>query len=453
MLSEGDCVLIGLSGGADSVCLTIVLDSVKKDFSLSIKAVYIDHGLRPEETGKEKTFCKNFCGNLKIPLYLQSVPVKEYARERKLNLQEAARELRLGVFDHLSSELGATKIALGHTADDQAETFLMRIVRGAGEKGLSGIPPVRGGIIRPLIEVERKDIERFLADNSSLIPGYASRPFMVDSSNLKKDYFRNWIRTAIIPELKKKNPSLIKTICRTSDILREEDTYLERLTTKTLMKIISRKDDETAELFLVPLERLEKPFLRRVLRRVIDVTKGLRGVDFNHIEDMIYLIKNGKAGDRINLPKGVRVIKEYSLVRITSKFPGKMAEYEINPPGEIIIKEADAVMKARIEKEKRDPGDGRISVLLDASKMRFPLKVRARADGDFFFPAGFGKRKKLQDFFVDEKIPRDDREKIPIVVSGNDIIWIAGYRADSRYMVTGKTEKCLRLIISKIKPR
>jgi len=473
MLSEGDHVLIGLSGGADSICLTAILDELKKDFNLSLNAVYVDHGLRPAEVKEEIVFCEQLCERLGIGFFSKSVNVMRYVNEKKLSVQEAARELRYQVFDELSMEIKATRIALGHTADDQTETFLMRLLRGSGKRGLSGIPPVRSSefrvqssetsassveplgvkknilIIRPLIEVERGEVEEFLAFHSSLITHNSSLPFIVDSSNLKKDYFRNWIRLMVIPELKKRNPALIQNICRTADISREEDAYLEVIVTKTLMRLISRKSDDTIELFLSPLEIMEKPILRRVLRRAISETVGInRGIDFVHIEDMIELIKKGKSGDRITLPKCIKVIREPSLLVITSKKPVKIGEYRLQPPCELAIEEADIVIKALFEEKRGDLGDGKSSVLLDAGNMNFPLKIRSRVAGDFFFPLGFGKRRKLQDFFVDEKIPRNERDKIPIVVSGDDIMWVSGYRADERFRITDRTEKFLRLIIS-----
>jgi tRNA(Ile)-lysidine synthase len=465
MLSENDSILLGLSGGPDSVCLALILDKIKKDFNLLVNAVYVNHGLRPDEVENEKKFCKDLCDNLGIGFSSKSVDVKKYAKDRKLNKQEAARELRYKAYEEISSQVNATKIALGHTADDQAETFLMRLLRGSGQKGLSGIPPVRGRIIRPLIEVERKDIEKFLADDSlpageagSLIINRPkgspksdsfSPPFIIDSSNLKTDYFRNWVRQIIIPELKKRNPALIKTICRSADILREEDAYFEIVVTKTLMRLISRKSNDTIELFLIPLETMEKPILRRVLRRVIEEMESLRGIGFVHLEDMISLIKDGRAGDRLYLPKGIRVIKGYSLLIMTSAEPVRIAEYELQPPCEVAVSGAGIVIKALFEEKSADLGDGKASVLLDAGAMNFPLKVRPRANGDFFFPLGFGKKKKLQDFFVDEKIPRDERDKIPVILSGNDIVWISGYRADERFRITDKTENFLRLIITK----
>jgi tRNA(Ile)-lysidine synthase len=464
MLHEEDRVLIGLSGGADSVCLLTVLNQIKEEYKLNLHALYIDHGLRPEETPDEIEFCKNLCENLKVSFITKSIDVTSYVKDAGLNKQEAARELRYKTFEDVALKIGANKIALAHNADDQAETFFMRILRGSGQKGLAGIPPVRRiegrniELIRPLIEIERDEIEKFLLQNSELpacrqagrTPN-SELPFMVDSSNIKKDYFRNWLRLSVISEFKRKNPDLINTIGRVSEIIREEDNYLEMIVTKTLMKLIPKKTDKTIELFLVPLENMDKVILRRVLRRAIDAVKGLRGISFIHIEDIIELVKKGKSGDRLYLPKGIRVIKGYSTLILTSEMPVKLSTYTLDVPGEVILKEAGVLIKATILSSQRSAisGQEKDIVTFDADKIKIPLTVRGRKSGDFFYPSGFGKRKKLQDFFVDEKVPRDERDSIPIVLSGDDIIWIAGYRADERFKVTSETKNVL---IFEIKP-
>ncbi len=440
MLSDNDHVLIGLSGGPDSVCLAFILDKLREDFNLSLSAVYIDHGLRPGETEKEREFCERLCDTLQIQFHFRSVNVKQCMKDISVNLQERARELRYAAFAEISDSVRADKTALGHNADDQAETVLMRLIRGSGRKGMTGIPPVRGRIIRPLIDIERSEIEGYLND-------VLSQGFVVDTSNLKEEYTRNWIRNSLMGEMKKRNPAVVRDICRTVEILREEDEYLEVTVTKTLMRLISRKSDNSIELFLSPLATIEIPILRRVLRRAIDATKGLRGIRFVHIEDIINLIKEGKSGDRVHLPKDIRVLREYSLLKMTTEEHLPLPQYVVDPPCEIDLREAKMVMKVSIEEKQGDAGDDRSSICLDAGQMTFPLTVRARTAGDFFYPLGFGKKRKLQDFFVDEKIPREKRDTIPILLSGNDIIWIAGYRGDDRFKVTGKTEKYLKLQI------
>jgi tRNA(Ile)-lysidine synthase len=444
MISAGDHVLIGLSGGPDSVSLTIILNQIKTELDLNLSALYVNHGLRPDEAGQELVFCSKFCKEQGIILHSKDVDVHKLMEEKKLNLHEAARELRYTAFEDVSDEIKADKIALGHNADDQAETVLMRIMRGSGSKGMSGIPPKRGRIIRPLIETERVDIEQFLDKD-------VSQSFMIDSSNLKDGYLRNWLRLNIMDELRKKDPGIVGEICRTADILREEDNYLEVIVTKTLMKLISRKSESSIELFLFPLETIELPVLRRLLRRAIDAVTGLKGITFVHIENMIALIKKGGAGDRIDLHGEIRAIKEYAVLKITSEHPVTIAEYKLAPSAEVVMKEISSVLKAVME-PSTDAGavcDGKSSVFLDAGNMQFPLIVRSRDAGDFFYPFGFGKKKKIQDFFVDEKVPRDKRDRVPIVLSGNDIIWVAGFRADERFRTTESTEKFIRLTITK----
>ncbi len=446
MLTGGEKILVGLSGGPDSVCLLHVLTSLKDDFNLDLNAIYIDHGLRPHETETEIEFCKNLCERLCLPFTTQSIDVNSYAQEQGMNLQEAARGLRYRIFEETAYQIQADKIASGHTADDQAETLLMNLFRGSGKKGLSGIPPVRGKIIRPLILTKRTEIERYLDEGKIA--------FITDSSNLKKYYLRNKIRLSLMPVLKQYNPDIIDTLSRTAEILRDEERYFEVIVTKTMMKLISRKTDVRIELFLSPFAIMDKVIMRRVLRRAIDETKGIRGISLIHIDDIIELIQKGNPGDRIYLPKGIRVIKEYATIILTSESPVQLNTYTLTVPGETILKEARILIKASLIESREslhESGFGTTLGIFDADQLTFPLKVRPRKNGDFFYPFGFGKRKKLQDFFVDEKVPRDERDRIPLLMSGDDIVWIVGYRGDDRFQVTDKTKRVLRLEVKRIK--
>ncbi len=437
LISEGDSVVVGFSGGPDSTCLLYLLHALKENYQLQIHALYINHNLRPAEIPTEIAFCRKFCEGLGIPFTVESIDVISFAKEYRMNKQEAARELRYQVFGKAAAEIQANKVALAHNADDQAETLLMRLVRGAGPSGLSGIPMKRDNIIRPLLEIGREEIERFL-EIRNIVP-------VMDSSNLKENYFRNMVRLRLMPMLKQANPNLLQSLTHTMEILREEERYFGIIVTKTLMKLISRKSQKRIELFLSPMEAMETVILRRVLRRAISETEGLRGIGFAHIEDIIALIKNGKNGDRLVLPRNIRVIKDYALLVITSEEPVRIAEYTLDLPGKAVIVGAGHVVTAEVEEKSVQFGDGKVSVLLDAEKMKLPLTVRPRKPGDYFYPLGFGRKKKLQDFLVDMKVPRDERDSVPVVVSGEDIAWIAGYRGDERFKVTDQTKKFVRL--------
>lgn len=430
MLVGGDRVLVALSGGPDSVCLLSILKRLAPEYPLDLSAAYIDHGLRPGETPQETAFCASLCAGLGVPFFTRKIDVLSYAKERGLNKQEAARELRYAALEEVAREGGAQKIATGHTADDLIETVVMRLIRGAGPAGLSGIPPVRGRIIRPLIGIERSTVERFLAGEKIA--------FIVDSSNRGADYLRNRLRQELLPVIKAVNPEAARVVARTADILREEERYFDLQVTKTLMRLISRKPEGAIELFLLPLQTMEKVILRRTLRRALDETAGLRGVTLAHIEDIMKLIATGASGDRLHLPGGVRVIKGYATLLLTSKAPEVLPDYTIEGPGELVLKEAALVLRFRLIEQPAgavSAGDGTTTARFNAEQLRFPLVVRSRRPGDFFYPAGFGKRKKLQDYFVDEKIPRDERSAIPLLVNGDEIAWVVGRRLDERYRI------------------
>jgi tRNA(Ile)-lysidine synthase len=441
MLRGEEKILVGLSGGPDSVCLLHVLHRLRDRLNLDLNALYIDHGLRPHETGEEIEFCRQLSEGLSVDFLSTSIDVKTYAKEHGFGIQEAARELRYMTFERMAYNSGAKKIALGHTVDDQMETFFMRIFRGSGPKGLSGIPPVRGMFIRPLLDVDRECIERYLNEEQVR--------FIMDSSNLKKDYLRNKLRLVLMPEMKKIAPHIAQSIARMADILREEEKYFEILIAKTLMKLISRKTDARIELFLSPLEAMDRVILRRVLRKALAETRGLRGIEFIHIESIIQLVKHGRQGDRIYLPGGIRAIKDYATLVLTSEIPATVSTYILNVPGKVVLKEIGVVIKASIEQTGEQYGNGKTTAVFDAGKTGTELTVRSRKKGDFFYPLGFGKKKKLQDYFVDEKVPRDERSAVPLVVAGDDIVWIAGYRGDERFKVSQTTERFLKIELHK----
>lgn len=441
MIRPSDAVVVGISGGPDSVCLFHVLHRLKDRLKITLIPVYVDHGLRPEETPLEINFLKNFVREMGYDLIVKVVDVKGYITSTKENKQEAARKLRYQALEEVLQEKRAQAIAVGHNADDSAETILMRLIRGTGPLGLQGIPPVRGNIIRPLIEIERSQIEEYLFTEGL--------HYMVDSSNIKTDYLRNWLRLKVMPVLREKNPSLTKTLLRLGLIFFEEERFFEIEVTKALMRSISRMTPTTIELFLKPLEAMDKRLLRRLLRRALDETAGLRGISFIHIEDIINLLRTGKPGDRVYIKNNIRVVKEYSILRITSEPPLRLKEYVLPVPGSVRIEEKNITITAEImDKMPDELIDGKYKIVVDRGKISSStLIIRAWKDGDYFYPYGFGKRKKLQDFFVDSKVPRDERHSIPIIEDSGNIVWIGGYRMDERYRINENTKRFLILRI------
>ena len=443
MLGPNERVLVGLSGGPDSTCLLVVLSEISEGMGLELHAAYVDHGLRPQETPQEIEFCKGLTKKLGVRFHLRSVDVKAFATDSGLSTQEAARELRYEALKDVAREAGCTRIALGHNQEDQAETLLMRLIRGAGPKGLSGIPPVRDHIIRPLIETNRDEIVGFLDSR-----GIGS---VTDSSNLKDDYLRNRLRSTLMPLIKEFNPNAAATMARTADILREEDAYLEADVSSALGRLVARKSETTVELLLAPMEGMERVFLRRAIRRALDEAHSLRGIAFEHIEDIAGLITDSAPGDSLDLPKNIRAVRRYTTVLITTERPVRLESRSLSDGGEVVMLEAGLIMRASSSTSRVPDGGDAFTIIVDAEKLTMPLGVRPRRDGDFFYPAGFGKRKKLQDFFVDEKVPRDERDAVPVVTSGEDVVWVAGMRADERFVPTDSTRKTLLLQLGQLR--
>lgn len=440
MLKGDESVLVGLSGGPDSVCLTIALKRLYPEMTLS--AAYIDHGLRPDETPGEADFCQGLCEGLGVKFFKRPIDVKGYARKEKLNLQEASRKLRYAELEYIALTAEAGLIAMGHNIDDQTETFFMRVLRGSGPKGLSGIPPVRNKIIRPLIESRREDIEAFLASEGV--------SYITDLSNKKDDYLRNRLRTNLMPLLKEMNPSILDTVSRTCDILNEEERYFFIAVTKKLMTLITKKTDTSIEMFTGPFETMDRALARRVVRRAIDETRDLRSIGLEHVEDILRLSLRGRPGDSLDLPGGYTAYKKYSTFVITSDEPVLLNERTMEEEGTLELKETRKALRVSMtsaeEAENIMASPNRTRAVLDAEKAPFPLSIRPRREGDRFCPQGLGgKSKKIQDFMVDEKVPRFERGEVPLVLVGEDIAWIAGHRADERFSPTPETTMFLLL--------
>jgi tRNA(Ile)-lysidine synthase len=440
MLREAETVVVGLSGGADSVALLHVLKAL--DIGLNLRAVYIDHGLRPEDTPAEIEFCANLCKGLGVPFSTGKIFLPP---GKKSNMQDTLREYRYEILESLAHEHRADRIALGHNKDDQAETVLLNFMRGSALSGLGGIPPCRGKIIRPLIETDRADIEKYL--------GEIGAKFVTDSSNLKQRYTRNKVRLSLLPALKAYNPNIVDTLSRNADIVRDENVYMERLAIKKTMTLISRKAASRIELFLSPLQTIEKAIQRRVLKIAVSSVETLKGIGAAHIDDIIALVNNASTGASICLPKGIRAIKGYSILTITTqeKSPVTINTHDLNVPGEAVIAEAGVVIRASLAEGLFYDAADKLHIVVDGERLKNPLAVRARLDGDYFYPVGFGRRKKLQDFFVDEKLPKERRGGVPLVFSGDELVWIAGMRGDERFKPNADTKTLVKLELLQMK--
>lgn len=309
MLSKGDKVIIGLSGGPDSTALIHILSTLRDLYNIDLFAVHINHMIRGKEAVRDEEYAKSLAESFSIPFYLKRVDVLKVAKEMKMSTEEAGRIIRYNFFDEIAKKVNANKVALAHNMNDQAETMIMRFIRGSGISGLSGINPIRDEkYIRPLIECSREEIEEY-CNNKGLNP-------MIDSTNMESIYVRNRIRLEVIPYIKKYfNPNIIESLHRASEVIRDEDDYLKEEALKYI-KDITFKDGYKIEKF----NKLHIALKRRIIRLLINKVKGnLNGIEGVHIEECIKLIENKETGKYICLPDDIECVLEYELFKIRKK--------------------------------------------------------------------------------------------------------------------------------------
>lgn len=468
MLKDGDTVLVGVSGGPDSVCLLYVLKELQEEYSLSLHIAHLHHGIRGIEADEDVRFVQSLGDSLRIPVYIEYADIPSHAKIEHVSKQEAAREVRYKFFNTVADKICADRVALGHTADDQVETFLMRILKGSGPHGLAGIPPVRDRIIRPLIGVFRAEIKEYLSEHDIR--------YRIDSSNLSAVYLRNKIRLELIPYLAKEyNPNIMDTLIRNLNILRDENIFLDEYVGKIYRDSVISESADQVRFDIRKFDSYAGPVKRRLIRYAVgSITgEGCVPLSFKHVEDALSLLQADKRGE-VHLPRGIIAERDGYLFSIYLKTTATSIPpyaYTVSVPGETIVPEAGMTINTTIlpspfSKDLFDsppfPKGGmvglsdkcetdRYTAYFDMSKFSEPLTVRNRRTGDFFCPAGMGgKKKKIKEYFIDLKIPRRERERIPILTSPEGIIWVAGYRSDERFRVTAATEKILEVRAVKI---
>lgn len=445
LLEKGDRVIVGVSGGVDSMVLLHLLNAHREVFDLSLIIAYVHHGFRPEESMREAELVQKESAQLGFPFEYGQFNVKEFQKLRGLSPQDAARRVRFHFFNDLLRKHHAQKIALGHNADDQVETVLLRLLRGSGLEGLKGILPIREGrIIRPLLEVWKKDIEYYAAERGI--------PFLLDSSNQEGHYLRNKIRLSLIPLIEKEYQANFKeVVLRTSALLREENDFLEKATLKTYKEII-KEERGILSFKLLEYQSLQQTLQWRLIKKMLEeifpkeTVLEERGWDIHQIYKKL---QTGSPSFLMELPYRVWMKKQYDTVSFGKGRVEPIPPFEIELicPGRTFIKEINkkvVIEEKKLEESKSDLGSPTIA-MMDHGSLQFPLKIRNFRPGDRFFPLGAKGTQKLKEFFIDHKIPRFERPRIPLLVSGERIVWVIGYRIDERVKITEKTERVLRV--------
>ena len=432
MLNPGERVVVAVSGGPDSMVLLHLLSLLQEPLALRLHVAHLDHGLRGKEGERDAAFVKDWAEKWGLSSTIGRVEV----RKTKGSLQEAARRARYRFLEEVAKEVGASRIALGHTQDDLAETVLINLMRGAGLKGLAGIPPAREGwIIRPLIETSRREVLAYAESHGV--------PFVVDASNLSGRYLRNRIRLKLLPTLAGYNPRVVEALARAALILREEDAYLSTLAEEALSSLLK---GEEAALPIPALEGLHPALRRRVLREAFLRVSGL-SLSWGKTLALEGLLQ--APSGRLSLPGGAVALRggEQLIFARKGAPEGIEAVYPLPLEGEIELPAFGLLLRLKLlPKEACDlKAASSFCAFFDPQKMEEPLTIRAWRPGDRFFPLGLGGSKKLQDFFVDLKIPRWRRRFTPLLLSGDQIAWVVGFRIDDRFKVMEETQEVLKV--------
>jgi tRNA(Ile)-lysidine synthase len=440
MFQEKERVLVAVSGGPDSLTLLNVLHRLAPSLDLTLIVAHVNHRLRGEESAKDAAFVQSCAVELGWEFCLAEVDVLARAAETKESIQEAARELRYEAFINLGKRYHAAKIALGHTADDQAETMLMHLIRGSGPEGMGGIPPVRDGIfVRPLIEVPRAMIETFI--NRERIP------CRYDSSNKKRKYLRNRIRLDLLPILKQNyNPNLCLGLSEISDIFRAESAFMEKIIDRIWPDILQEEGTDAIHLNLEAFRGQDIAIQRRIIRRAYEMLKGnKKGLSLKQIRSALSL-----SGDRekvINLSDGLRIRKTGNTLSLGKFTPHNIPEIEISVPGAVSAGCYRVRTELLIIPPSSFPPHNR-EVFFDWDKLVPPLVLRSCRPGDVMTLLGMKGHKKIQDIFTDARIPRYQRQSIPILCDRKGVLWVAGIRRCNRATVDSQSRSILHVEIN-----
>ena len=447
-IAASDRVLAACSGGPDSVALVALLLKIREEMPLEIHLGHFNHRLR-DGADEDERFVRDLARRWVLPLVSEGAEVRSHAARKKLNLEEAGRGLRYDFLRRAAAQVGATKIATGHTMTDQAETVLMRLMRGTGLSGLAGIAAVVAGkpcpVVRPLLGITGPDLRAWLAAEGI--------PYREDPSNLDRRFLRNRIRAELLPELGcRYEPRIVSHLARLAAIAGEEDELLGAFVRELADEFIIRKGRD-AFLDLKTLPLILPALARRVAREYLRELQGdLRDISFEDVESLLSL------GEGKDLPirKGLVLRRETGLVgRKKFRPPSKAYEILWDGRGEVVV--ATAGMAFRGKRHRADAGrssyknDDRTGVDLDSVKLDFPLVIRNRRPGDIYRPLGAPGRKKLKEILRAKGVPVAGRDRLPVFLSRGEIVWAPGLPVSEKYKVTGtrKAVFSIRLIKSR----
>ncbi len=429
LLTDGERVLVAYSGGPDSSCLLMLL----RKLGYRVSAVYVNHALRGVESSNEEAFIRSFCESQEIPLFVEII----HWKSRPSNLEEAARRRRYRHLEKVALQHNFEKVALGHHKDDVVETFLLRLIRGSGPCGLSGIQPVRGRYIRPLLECSRVEILSFLKTNKIR--------YFNDTSNDDLDLQRNRIRKELIPYIQKHlNPAFPDAITRSIRWINEQNHLMDKLMQPYRM-LIRRDKSSSIVINWMDFQALSHPLRKAVLRLALAEADPDLRLTGRLLVASIQAIQSKKD---IEFPGYLMLKYSGNDILLTDKDPGRFGRIELSvpSPGQYRFPASKVVLSFAVTGKDEfhlPPAPHASKAFVDLEKAAFPLYIRNFKKGDRFRPFGMKGHKKLSDFFIDKKVSRNTRKAIPLVFKDDDLIWVAGLQIHDDYRVTESTKRVL----------
>ena len=441
MIDSGDRIVIGVSGGADSVCLVFVLKELSKELKLELCIVNIEHGIRGDESKTDSAFVKSLSEKLNIPFIGYEIDVPKKSKEMKESIETAARNARYDAFFKAAKEFGANKIAVAHNANDNVETMIFNMARGTSFAGLSGIPPANHMIIRPLLCLTRAEIERYAEENGL--------DYVTDSTNFETDYSRNKIRHQVLPKLMEINSEAVTHLTALGNDANE------------IMEFVNTKRDEVYdsvthtehECIIINRETLKKEpeiIQREVIKKCIEeVSKHIGDISRANLSGVIELMKLG-TGKSIYLPGYVIAENEYEQLiikkAVTDKPENHKNQINVLIPGKTEF-EGKELITSVMDKVPDSVHKKKYTKLIDYDRINTGLMLRYRRTGDVIATASNGGHTKLKDYFINEKVPKDIRDKILLVCDGNEVVWVVGMRLSEKYKINKATTRVLSLEI------
>ena len=434
-----DRVVVGLSGGADSVCLFLVLTELAKEWGLSLFPVHINHNLRGEEADRDQKFCEKLCRQHNLELQVVSVPVTELAKEKGMSLEEAGRMARYSAFATVKEQHKCHKIAVAHHKDDQAETVLFQLFRGSRLKGLSGMAANSNNIIRPLLEITREEIEDFLKEKK--------QKYCIDSTNLEEEYTRNKIRHRIIPEALNICDRAVEHLAEVAEYAGKVEKLLERLTEELFAASCRVDNSNNISVQIEVLTQAERILAERVIYEALCRVYGRKkDITAGYVADCMDLLEK-QTGKYRNLPDGVVVRKSFDILWIGREGAGKVFCYEVERfPYEVVLpgmgKKLCLSVVAR-EKLGENIPKSTYTKWFDYDKISKVVLVKPAEAEDEIIIYTDGRKKQLADVFAEAKIPREQRTGFPVLAEGHHVLWVPGIRGSEGYRVTEETKQVL----------